>query len=395
MAGELRMSWKERQRLVILGQVRDGYKSLKLAAAQMQLSYRQAKRVWKQFQARGEEGLVHGGRGKASNRRIEAGRKKSILRRYQQRYAGFGPTLAVEKLSEEGLGVSVETLRLWLLEAGLWERHRRRSPYRQRREPRGRFGELVQLDGSHHRWFEERGGYSCLMNMVDDATKTTEAILEEQESTEAAMRVLWGWIRRYGIPMSLYTDQKNVFITDRQPTLEEQLAGQPPLTVFGKVCQKLGIEILTAYSPQAKGRVERSHGVFQDRLVKELRLRGIHSLEAANEVLRGGFVERLNRKFAIPPRDPQDAHVPVPSGLDLRTVFCYETPRTVSNDWVVRHNNRFYQLQREARRDLRVPAKVTVAEWLDGSVHILAKKKELPYTEITAQLLEQERRKAG
>ncbi len=389
------MSWKERHRLVILGQVRDGYKSLKLAARQMQLSYRQAKRVWQKFEHYGAEGLVHRGRGKASNRRIAAARREAILSRYRERYAGFGPTLAVEKLSEEGLGVSVETLRVWLIQEQLWERHRRRSQYRRRREPRGRFGELVQLDGSHHRWFEDRGDYSCLMNMVDDATKTTLAKLEAQETTQGAMQLLWAWIARYGIPMSLYTDQKNVFVTDREPSVEEQLAGQAPLTAFGKACQKLGIEIITAYSPQAKGRVERSHGVFQDRLVKELRLRDIRGIAEANEVLQGGFVQKLNRKFAIPPRDPQDAHVPVLPGVDLRGIFCFETPHAVSNDWVVRHNNRWYQLQREARRLIHLPAKVTVADWLDGSVHILAKSKELPYTEITDQVLDQARRKAG
>jgi transposase len=366
-----------------------------LAAKQMQLSYRQAKRVWQQFRQHGEAGLVHRGRGKASNRRITATRREAILGRYRQRYEGFGPTLAAEKLAEEGLGVHAETLRLWLIQEGLWERHRRRSEYRQRREPRGRFGELVQLDGSHHLWFEDRGGYSCLMNMVDDATKTTQARLEPQETTQGAMRLLWAWIRRYGIPMSLYTDQKNVFVTDREPTVEEQLAGQQPLTAFGLACQRLGIEIITAYSPQAKGRVERSHGVFQDRLVKELRLRGISGIPEANELLQGGFVEKLNHKFAIPPRDPQDAHVPLLPGVDLRRIFCFETPRSVSNDWVVRHNNRWYQLQPEAKRLLRLPAKVTVADWLDGSVHILAKAKELPFTEITDQVLDQARSKAG
>ena len=389
------MSWKERQRLIVLGQVRDGYKTLKLAAKQMKLSYRQAKRVWKCFKQGGEVALVHRGRGRPSNRRIGARRKDKILARYRERYEGFGPTLAVEKLQAEGLGVSVETLRQWLIAEGLWERHRRRSEYRQRREPRGRFGELVQLDGSHHRWFEGRGDYACLMNMVDDATKTTLARMEAQETSEAAMRLLWAWILRYGIPMSLYTDQKNVFVTDREPTLEEQLGGQQPLTAFGRACQKLGVEIITAYSPQAKGRVERSHGVFQDRLVKELRLQGIRSIPRANKLLEGGFLQQLNRKFAIPPRDPQDAHVPLLPGVDLRAIFCFETTRTVSNDWVVRHNNRWYQLDREARRRLRLPAKVTVADWLDGSVHILAKRSELPYSEITDQILKQARRKAG
>ena len=229
------------------------------------------------------------------------------------------------------------------------------------------------------------------MSMVDDATKTTYAFLAEQETTEAAMRLLWGWIERYGIPMSLYCDRKNAYISDREPTLEEQLEGQQPLTAFGKTCEKLGIEIITAYSPQAKGRVERRHRVFQDRFAKELRLRGIGSIEEANNVLAGGFVQDLNRRFTIPAMDPQDAHVKIHKQVDLRTIFCFEETRTVSNDWVVQYSNRYFQLLREKRVDLRPKMKVTVAEWLDRSIHILYQKKEVPYEEITHQVLHQAR----
>ena len=254
---------------------------------------------------------------------------------------------------------------------------------------------MVQLDGSHHLWFEDRGGKSCLMSMVDDATKSTYCFLSEQETTEAAMRLLWAWIMRYGIPMSLYCDRKNVYVLDREPTVEEQLQGIEPLTAFGKACEKLGIEIITAYSPQAKGRVERRHGVFQDRFVKELRLREVSDIEAANAVLEGGFVEDLNHRFTIAPVDPEDAHVQIPKTVDLRKIFCFEILRVVNNDWVVRYDNRFFQLLRHKKMRVHPDCKVTVAEWLDKSIHILYENREIPYEEITADVLRAAKRRAS
>ena len=191
--------------------------------------------------------------------------------------------------------------------------------------------------------------------------------------------------------MSLYCDQKNVYITDREPTLEEQLEGIEPMTAFGKACDKLGIEIITAYSPQAKGRVERRHGVFQDRFVKELRLQGINGIDLANDVLEGGFLEDLNRRFTVPAIDPQDAHVKIHKRVDLRTIFCFEETRTVSNDWVVQYDNRFFQLLQDKKLDIRPKTKVTVAEWLDGTIHILYQRKEVPYEEIDPQILKKAR----
>jgi transposase len=372
--------------------VKLGMMTMKEAAKLMGISYRQAKRIKSRYEQKGAEGLVHRSRGRESNRKIDAGTKKAILRRYEERYLGFGPTFAMEKLRGEGFTIHAETLRIWLLEAGMWQRHRKRSPYRTRREPKHRFGEMVQVDGSHHEWFEERGeGFSCLMSMVDDATRTTEAFLAEHESTEAAMKLLWGWIERYGIPMSLYCDRKNVYLTDREPTIEEQLEGREPLTAFGTACEKLGIEIITAYSPQAKGRVERRHGVFQDRFVKELRLQGINSIEEANKILRNGFVEDLNRRFTIQAIDSQDAHLKLHRRVDLRSIFCFEDTRTVSNDWVVQYANRYFQLLKGKRIDIRPKTKVIVAQWLDGSIHILYQQKEVPYEEVTHQIVQRTR----
>jgi len=205
------------------------------------------------------------------------------------------------------------------------------------------------------------------------------------------MRLLWGWIERYGIHMNLYCDRKNAYITDREPTLAEQLEGVEPMTAFGKACDKLGIEIITAYSPQAKGRVERRHGVFQDRFVKELRLQGINGIDLANDVLEGGFLEDLNHRFTVPAIDPQDAHVKIHKRVDLRTIFCFEETRTVSNDWVVQYDNRYFQLLQDKKIDLRPKAKVIVTEWLDGTIHILYQRKEVPYEEIDPQVLKKVR----
>ena len=375
------MSEKERKRLAVMSRVKEGEMTIREGSEVLGISYRQARRIHRRYLDGGDEGLVHRSRGRPSNRGKPPEVKEAVLSLYQERYWDFGPTLAAEKLLErDGYQVGHETLRRWLLGTGLWERHRRRPKQRQRRERRAHFGELVQMDGSHHDWFEDRGEKGCLMDMVDDATGITLALMSREETTKGAMEVLWAWIEKYGIPQALYTDRKTVYITGREPTLEEQLAGEEPLTHFGRACRKLGIEIVPASSPQAKGRVERKHGVYQDRLVKELRLAGIQDVPAANAFL-AGYVETLNGKFALEPSSPADFHQPVPDGVDLRNVFCLEETRVISNDWVVRYNNRFFQVIAQSNLP---PARkrVTVAEHLDGSIHIMYRDREVIFTEI-------------
>jgi hypothetical protein len=295
---------------------------------------------------------------------------------------GFGPTLASEKLAEWGVAeVNQETLRRWLSVAGLWQRERRRGAHRQWRQRRARFGELVQVDGSHHDWFAT-GVRACLMNLVDDATGTTLGRMYAQETTAAAMQMLWAWIERYGVPLALYCDRKTVYITDREPTAAEQLAEQEPMTAFGVACKKLGIVIIAANSPQAKGRVERNHGVYQDRLVKELRLLGITTVEGANELLAGGFVAQLNAKFAKAPVSPEDGHHPLAPGVELASVFVCEETRCVANDWTIRYRNRWYQITGPREGMPRPRAKVTVQRRLDGSMHLLYRGQVLTFREV-------------
>jgi transposase len=382
MEGHLVMSAKERRRKVEFECVRKGRQTIKDAAMRLELSYRHCRRSYKRFREEGDVGLVHRRRGRPSNRSKPQAFKEAVLSRYQERYEGFGPVLAMEKLAEEGYEIGRETLRRWLIEEGLWKPCRRVAHHRTRRERKAHFGEMVQMDGSHHQWFEDTQAMSCLMNMVDDATGTTVALMDEQESTELAMRTLWQWCERYGIPKTLYTDKKNVYVTKREPTIEEQLAGQEPLTEFGKACAKLDIEIITANSPQAKGRVERKHGVFQDRFVKELRLQGITTITEANKLLQNGFVDTLNRKFARPPLGQTDLHRSAPTKRELREIFCVEKTRVLSRDWTVRCENRLYQILKRNTPLPRPGHKVTVRRLLDGTIRLLYRDNKLKFKEI-------------
>lgn len=380
MEGHLLMSKKERTRKVLFEGVKEKRLTLKVVAQNLELSYRQCCRSYQRYLKQGDKGLLHQSRGRKSNRGKTEEFKKSILKYYQEKLEGFGPTLASEKLSKAGYNMDHETLRRWLLKAGLWSKCRKRSIYRRQRERRHRFGELVQMDGSHHVWFgEER---NCLMNMVDDATSKTYARLYEEETTEAAMRTLWGWIERYGIPLALYVDRKNVYVTERDSTLEEQLAGEEPLTAFGKACKKLGIHLIKARSPQAKGRVERSHGVYQDRFVKELKLENKHSIQEGNDILQRGFCDDLNDRFACLPAKQEDAHRPVPSGMMLTDIFCYEETRVLTNDWTLSHKNKWYQIHKESCVKLRPGLKLNVRTHLDGNIVILYKDEPLKHSVI-------------
>jgi hypothetical protein len=280
---------------------------------------------------------------------------------------------------EDRLPVHPETLRRWMLTAGLWKKARQRKAHRRRRERRAHFGELVQMDGSFHDWYQCRAGKACLMNMVDDATSTVEAHLGEQETIWAAARVLRQWIEKYGVPLALYTDWKNVYV--REPTEKEQLHGKVPVTQFGRMCRKLDIRIIAANSPQAKGRVERGNGTHQDRLIKKMGRKKISTHEAANRFLQEDYLAHHNTRFAREPAEPQDYHRKPPAARELEQVFCLETERSISNDWVVRYENRYFQLERSSDYPPR-QAKVTVCEWEDGRTEIHYKSKARPHREI-------------
>lgn len=376
------LSRRELQRGGVLGRVKSGELRLRDAAVLIRVGYRQAKRLWKRYRAGGTASLKHGNAGRVSNRRRAAQERRKILRKVEEKYSGFGPTLAAEHLeSEDQLKVHPETLRRWMLEAGLWQRARKRKAHRKRRDRREHFGELVQMDGSFHDWYQGRAEEACLMNMVDDATSTVEGWMGEQETIWAAARVLRNWIGKYGVPLALYTDWKNVYV--REPTEKELLHGKTPVTQFGRMCQKLDIRIIAANSPQAKGRVERGNGTHQDRLIKKMGRKKIRTHEAANAFLQQEYLAGHNARFAREPAQPQDYHRPAPGARELDEVFCLETERSISNDWVVRYGNAYFQLERTSDYPPR-QAKVTVCEWENGRIEIRYKGKARPHREIAA-----------
>ena len=370
MEGCIVMSGKELDRAVVIGRVVSGDLTLKTACEMLELSTRQGVRLCHCFRASGAGGLAHKLRGRRSNRALDSRHRDRIIAVYEESYRGFGPMLASEMMAERaGLLVHRETLRLWLIEKKLHEPRKRRRRHRSRRKRKERFGEMVQFDGSHHDWFEGRGPKCCLMTMVDDATGTVWALFTRDEGTAAAMRMLWAWAVQFGIPHSVYVDRLKTYITEREPTVEEQLAGQTPATQFGRACLKLDVRIIAAHSPQAKGRVENKHRLTQDRLIKEMRLDNISTIEEANEFLKT-WLAKINQRFSVAAASPDDMHRAVTDGLDLRTVFCLEDTRSVNNDWTVRFDNKWLQILKKQRTLPPAGAKVTVQKWLDGSLHL-------------------------
>jgi transposase len=351
----------------------------------MSLSYRQAKRLYARYRVDGATGLKHRSAGRGSNAARATTEREHVLALVREKYSGdcderFGPTLAAEHLaSEDGIQVHHDTLRRWMLAAGLWSRARKRSPHRQRRERKAHLGELVQLDGSFHRWFERRGPESCLLTMVDDATGRCLGQFGAQETIWAAVGVLRLWMAQFGVPRALYTDWKNVYV--RVPNADERASGAPPLTQFGRMCAALDITIIPASSPQAKGRIERHHGTHQDRLVKKLRRRGIQDVATANAFLATEYWPEHNARFARAPASLEDYHVRAPSAAGLARVFRLATERTVANDWVVRYHNRCFQLQRQSQHP-PARSRVQLLESESGAIEIRYRGRLMRWTEI-------------
>lgn len=380
------MSTKELRRGEVLSRVKRGELKLSEAASLLEVSYRQAKRLKKRYGEGGSQALVHGNVGRVSNRAKPPAFRQRVLGLVREHYAGepgerLGPTLAAEHLrAEHGLTVDAETLRRWMLAESLWSRQRRRKPHRTRRQRRAHFGELLQLDGSHHPWLEGRGPKACLMNLVDDATGRAMCLFSPEETTWAAADVLEAWVRAHGIPQALYCDWKSVY--QRRPTTREVLEGVEPETQFGRMCRKLGIRIIAASSPEAKGRVERHHGTHQDRLVKKMRLRGIADYEEANRYLEEEYLPAHNARFAREPMAGADFHGRLAKRLDLRWTFCLEAERVVANDRVIRFENRFLQLRPKRNQSLGAGARVLVQQARDGGLRVLYEDREVAFERI-------------
>lgn len=384
--GRTWMSEEEVRRAGVLKRVKLGELTQVEAAQVLRLSYRQAKRLYSRYRQEGNKGLVHRSAGKPSNRARPSKERKRIIRLVRKHYSGgpgerFGPTLAAEHLQEDhGIAIDAETLRRWMLEEGLWTRERKRKPYRQRRARRAHFGELVQMDGSFEDWLEERGPRGCLIHMVDDATSTSLGRFADEETTWGVADTLRAWVELYGVPRALYVDWKSVY--QSAATEKQKQAGIIPVSQFGRMCQKLGIELIGASSPQAKGRVERGHGTHQDRLIKKMRLKQIASYDAANEYLINGYLAQHNARYAVAAREKADYHLVVPPRLDLEQMFCLEEERVVSPDWVVEYGRRWLQIERDQNVRVNPGAKIVVRQHRNGSLSVWLGRSQLKWHEV-------------
>lgn len=375
----IRMSMRELKRLKVVQEAIERNITQKAGASMMGLSERQVRRLVRAVRDEGEGGVIHKGRGRPSNRRISQKVKDKAVVLYKKKYYGFGPTLAAEKLQElDNIKLSEETLRKWLMEAGLWKRKRRRDPHRRWRPRKECCGEMVQMDGSHHDWLEGRGPELVLMGYIDDATNNVYGKFYGYEGTMPAMDSFKGYVRKYGLPVSVYLDRHTTYKSTRKLTAAEELAGmEKPLSQFERALHELGVEVIHADSPQAKGRIERLFGVLQDRLIKEMRLRGIKTKDAANDFLKE-YLPLYNRKFRVKAANSTDAHVKLPRHFDLDRYLCVRTVRTVRNDNTIAHDGNLYQVEETVKA-----RKVTIEERLNGALYIVSNATSLKYRVIT------------
>jgi hypothetical protein len=368
------MSQRERDRLKVMEPLLKGRRTQGEAARLLGLCVRQVRRLQRRLEKEGDLGVVHRQRGRPSHRAKDARMRQAALQAYREEYMGFGPTLAAEKLLARGLVIDHETLRRWVLADGLWTRQRKRDKHRCRRERRECVGELVQADGSHHDWLEGRGPRMVLVAMIDDATGKVTAGFYPAETTEAYMDLLGRYLRKHGRMVGMYVDRDSIFrAEDHHPS-----DPRPTPTQFSRALEDLRIELILAYSPQAKGRIERFFQTAQDRLVKELRLVKARTIEQANDLLERTWLPWFNRWRRAQPASPTDAHRPLHPSMHLDSILSIQEKRTVANDYTIRLDNRIYQLLPPPYPGLR-GGRVTVEARLDGSLHIRFKGHYLKY----------------
>jgi len=371
---------KELKRLQLIHKVIEGNLTQVEAAGILSLSERQIGRIVKRIREEGDKGIQHLSCGKESSRKLPKKLIARIVRLYQEKYQGFGPTFTAEKLFEiEGIDVSKETVRTYLLEAGQWQKNRKVRKHRQWRERKSHCGEMVQIDGSHHAWFEGRRPKCTLMGYIDDATGRIFCRFYEYEGTIPAMDSFKRYIRKYGLPMSVYFDKHTTYKSTAEPSVEDEINGTEPLSEFGRALTEFAVELIHAHSPQAKGRIERLFKTLQDRLVKEMTIRGISTIEEANKYVET-YMAFHNKRFAIKPKEQNDLHREIPQGLNLDKILCIKTERTLRNDFTIAHNGKLYQIQEAVKSK-----KVLVQERINGRMLITHNGAGLKFKEITTR----------
>jgi transposase len=390
MPGEdtITMAQHELRRLHVIRKAIDKIITQRDASEVIGISLRQAQRMVARVKIEGDKGIIHKSRGQPSNRAILQTKRNKILTLFKATYHDFGPTLASEKLFErDKIKINDETLRLWLREEGIPYRQRKKRPHRQWRERKSCLGQMVQMDGSHHAWFEDRGPWCVFMGYIDDATGIPFGRFYMHEGTNPAMDSLKRYIKRYGIPQSVYLDNHTTYKSPKKQSIEDELKNEIALSQFERAADELGIRVIHADSPQAKGRVERLFRTFQDRLVKDLRLEGIKTIDEANDHLRY-FLPKYAKRFAVKAHKTGDLHRPIPDGMDLDRILCIKTPRVLRNDFTVAHDRKLYQIMDNVRTK-----KLVVEDRLDGSVVIRHKDEALGFKEIAIRPKKEEVKK--
>ena len=392
MAGEdmVMVRQGELKRLHVIRKVLERVMKQVEAAGVLGLSGRQIRRMVRRIRKEGDIGIVHKSRGRPSNRRIGDKMKARVIKLYQAQYKDFGPTLACEKLLErDRIQISDETLRRWLLGTGDWKKVRKARGHRVWRERKHHDGEMVQMDGSHHDWFEGRGPYCVLMSYIDDATSKVFGRFYEYEGTIPAMDSFKRYSQKNGLPISVYLDRHTTYKSPAKASIEDVLNEEVPLSEFERALKELEVKVIHANSPQAKGRVERLFGTLQDRLVKEMRLKGIRTIEEGNGFLKQ-YLPVYNRRFSVSPRERGNLHRSLPKGLNLDAFLCIKTERTLRNDFTVAHNKKLYQIKDRTRA-----SKIIVQEHLNGSLRMTYQDRPLRFKEITTRPVKQERAPLG
>ncbi len=380
MTGEdkIAMSQTDLKRLHVIRKSIDKLITQIDAAQFLELGVRQVQRLAVRIKLEGDKGILHKSLGKPSNNRTDEKVKAKVISLYKTHYPDFGPTLGSEKLWErDKIRVNNETLRRWLIGAKIPYDSRKPRAHRQWRPRKPCFGEMLQMDGSHHDWLEGRGPWLVLMAYKDDATSDVFARFYEYEGSLPALDSCKRYVEKYGIPQGVYLDKHSAYRCWRPPQIEEQLKGQTEvLTQFGRALEELSIDRIYAHSPQAKGRIERQFRTFQHRLIKELRLANVKTLEEANKVL-SVYLPKFNARFRVLPLKSVNLHRPLPKDLDLRRIFCIKEDKVLRNDWTVLHNSKLYQILEPIKAET-----VQVQEWTDGSLHIVHKKQDVKFKQI-------------
>ena len=371
------MSQEDIKRLHVVQKVIEkGIKQVE-AARILELSDRQIRRIIKRVKEQGSKGVKHSSIGMRSRNATDERQKEKIIGLYRSKYERFGPTLTCEKLLvKDKIRISRETLRQWLIGEGLWQKRRKGREHRQWRERKSYCGEMVQMDGSHHDWLEGRGSRIVLIGYIDDATSRVYGRFYEQEGTLPAIDSFKRYVKRYGIPASIYLDRHAAYKCKGTPSIAQQLAQEEPLSEFERVLKELRVNVIHANSPQAKGRVERLFRTLQDRLVKELRLQGINSLEAANRFL-DEYLIGFNKRFSVPAGNSEDLHRRLSKGVRLESIFCYKYTHVLRNDFTIVHHKKLYQVLDKAQ-----VREVEVQEDLNGAIKIIGNGRSLRYKKI-------------